>query len=241
MKQVVTIMAFFFLVLTALAQPDEHRGYLGISGAVALPAGKFASTSSEADQSGYAKTGYGGSVSTQILIRDYIGFAGMMGYYGNAYNTETFQKNYLASHPGAAYDFTADNYSMINLLGGPYVSIPQGILDINVKGFIGVAVCSLPLTRSTSFPGNPGDPTFMIETQKDRATAFSYGGGVNLLFYAGGNLAFFVDASYIQARPSFNAVEVRIYEDGELTALAGIDLEQPYQIFSVGAGIAVLF
>jgi hypothetical protein len=127
------------------------------------------------------------------------------------------------------------------MLGGVFISIPQGLVDINLKGLLGIAVCTLPGTASSSFSGVPGDPRFVLETGRNRSTAFTYGGGVNLMFHTSRSLAFIVDALYLQAEPEFNAVEIRVYENGELTVLSGLDLRQKFQMVMIGAGIAFTF
>ena len=223
------------------AQQVEHKGYIGITGGVSLPVGSFVSTDTNDEQPGYALTGFNGHVSANINLMDYIGFAGVLGYHNNAYNESAFTEAYRASYPDHDFQFSSGNYNLMNLLGGAFINIPQGILDINLKGFAGVSVCTLPASSSTSLPGVQGEPVRVLEIQKNRSTTFTYGGGLTLLFFTRSSLSFLIDASYLQAIPKFNAVEVRIYEDGDLTGLTALDVEQKIQIISFDAGIAFTF
>jgi hypothetical protein len=231
----------FTLGLGLYSQPLEHKGYLGISGGASLPVGSYVSTNIEDDQPGFALPGFSGQVSTNINIMEYIGFAGMLGYHNNAYNESAFVDAYRASHPDDDFQFSSGNYNLMNLLGGVFVSVPQGILDIHLKGFVGISVCTLPSSRSTSSPGVQGDPVRVLEFQKNRSTTLAYGGGLTLLIFTNTSLSFLVDASYIQAIPEFNAVEARIYEDGELTGLTALDVEQKIQFISLTGGVAFTF
>ena len=241
MRRYFATILFVAMLLNLHGQPESQKGYFGISAGVAIPVGNFASTDVNDETPGYANSGFNGFLSTHIHIKDYIGFAGMIGYSKNPYDVQSFNENYRNQNPGVQYEFSASDYEMISLLGGAFVSIPQGIMDINLKGYIGVSVATMPSTNSFIYSGEAGDPHRQIETLKNRSTAFTYGGGVNLIFYTKKNLAILIDASYLQAKPEFNALEIRLYEDGQLTGISGVDFQQKFQVINLGAGIAFTF
>jgi len=241
MKRHCMIFLLAGLCLSLPAQPESQKGYIGASVGMAIPVDNFASAAIDNDQAGYARPGFNALISTHLHVRESIGFVGMLGYNHNPYNENLFIGNYLSQYPGQQYQFSSGDYELMNLLSGVFFSIPQGILDINLRGYIGISVALLPATNSSSDSGISGDPHFVLETEKNRSTAFTYGGGVNLMFYTNTNLAIIVDANYIYTEPEFNAVEIRVYEDGDLTMLSGIDLKQKFQVISLGAGLAFIF
>jgi opacity protein-like surface antigen len=223
------------------AQPAESKGYFGIAAGVSVPVSNFGSTDTNDLEAGYARPGFTGYILPQIQFNESIGFAGLLGYTSNAYNTAELENQYRANHPSQQYTFSAGSYEMINMLGGVSFTIPQGSIDLTLKAYIGLGVAVLPATKSMYTPVQAGDPILQLQTEKNRATALSYGGGVNLLFYVSEKLGITLDAVYLYSNPEFNAVEISVYEDGELTVLSGIDMKQKFQLINVGAGIAFLF
>lgn len=237
-------LVVFIIISTsylACSQAIEQKGFLGISFGAAIPVATFASSTVEEDGAGYAQTGYTGFISSNIFIRESFGFAGLLGFGKNPYNATAFTENYRNEYPEIEYEFTSDPYEMLNILGGAFIQIPQGIMDINLKGYIGVSIASSPANRSEYFSGEPGDPHLVFETGSGRASALTYGGGINLVFYTSGKLAFVLDAHYLQAKPEFNAVEIAVYEDGKLLGYTAIDLEQKFQVVILSGGVALAF
>lgn len=241
MRSTLSILLFCLIQLMLFAQPEEYKGFFGVSLGAAIPVAEFASTSPETENSGYANTGFSGFLSANILLHNQIGFAGLIGYSRNPYNVSSFKDDFISNYPDVEYEFTADPYGMFNILGGAFVSIPQGRLDINLKGYIGVSIASMPATRSDAYSGEEEDPRITVESGSASNSAFTYGGGVNLMFHINKKMALLLDVHYLQAKPEFNAVELRLYRDGQLTELTGRDFEQKFQVVVVAVGIAFTF
>lgn len=219
------------------AQPEEHKGYFGVSAGISIPVADYASEDVEDSNAGYAKSGFNGFISANLNIKDFVGFAGLIGYSRHPYNEKAYQDFYSQQHPDQQYKFSAGPYGMLNVLAGAFVSIPQGNLDVNLKGYIGFSVATMPGTHSDL----TGNPQVVLETIEKNSTGLTYGGGVNLMFYTNKNFAILVDAIYLQAEPEFNAVEVRVYENGQLTMLTGLDFKQKFQMVNLAVGIAFTF
>ncbi len=241
MKQYLTLLTLLFISFSLDAQPGESMGFLSMSAGASIPLGSFASTTPDDAEAGYARTGFSGSLSAGSLVRDWFGFFGMISYMNHPYNEEAFVSNYLATHPDHEFKLNSDPYNMLGFFAGPYISVPQGIVDINLRGLVGLTVCALPSSSSTSFSGIPGDPFYRVDGMMDRSTAFAYGGGLNLVFYTSGHLAILLDALYFRARPEFKAVEFRIYEYSQLVGIGAVDVSQTFSMISLSAGLAFTF
>lgn len=237
MKKFLTIMSLALIGLSVHGQPEDYKGYFGLSAGLALPVGDFASTAAGNDQAGYANAGFSAYLSSNIEIVDFIGFSGMIGISNNPYDEVSFTDNYRQQYPGINYGFSSDPYQMFNILGGVYISLPQGILELNFKGYIGVSVGTLPATSSETLD----TPNIVLETGKATSTDFIFGGGLNVMVYAGKNIAVIVDAVYLHSNPEFNAVEIRVYEDGQLQGLSGFDFQQKFQMIILDVGLAFTF
>lgn len=238
------IFALYVSILISsgiIAQPVDNKGYFGISAGVSVPVSNFASSDPNNADAGYAQTGFSGYLLPQVRIKDFLGFAGMLGYTSNPYNTSELESQYRANHPSQDYSFSSDSYEMINFLGGISVTVPQGSIDVSLKGYIGLSLALMPATESIYGPVQTGDPVLQLQTEKNRTNALCYGGGVNLLFYASEKIGISLDAIYLHSSPEFNAVELSVYENGELTVLSGIDLKQKFQLIHAGLGVAFMF
>ncbi len=242
MRYILTTALLFFLnTWSVCAQTDRSGSFIGLSAGVSLPSGSFSSTSSEDEGAGYARPGFALAFSAGSLVRDWFGIAGTIGYINHPVDEAALADNYLATHPGYDYQVHSEPYSMLHMVVGPCVSVPQGAFDIGVRGLIGLSVCTLPMSSYSSYSGIAGDPFYLVESLMDRANALVYGGGLNLMFRARGSLGLQVDAFYLHALPRFNAVEIRVYEYGQLVGLAGVDIEQAFSVFGLSGGVVFTF
>ena len=152
--------------------------------------------------------------------------------------------------PGFAMAFSAgslvrDWFGIAGTIGYINHPVDEAALADNYlathPGLIGLSVCTLPMSSYSYYSGIAGDPFYMVESLMDRANALVYGGGLNLMFRARGSLGLQVDAFYLHALPRFNAVEIRVYEYGQLVGLAGVDIEQAFSVFGLSGGVVVTF
>ncbi len=185
---------------------------------LSLPMGELASTATSGN-SGFAKTGFGGSVEYGMGIVRGFGFA-----VGGQFNTHSVDAATLASQLGTGISVDAGSWTLIWLTAGPAfnLEISEGTRIYGV-GRLGLLFGSSPaFTISTTSASG--------KQNSSSGSAFGYGISAGVIF--GGN--FDVGLGFLSAEPEYSATGRALNGNAFTTTF-----KQPSTIFQIGVGYRI--
>ena len=132
----------------------------------------------------------------------------------------------------------ADNWSILTVMVGPYVSIPMGRFSVDGRVLAGRALAVLP---NTSMAGNFGSTDVVVKTTGSQSAAMVYGGGASLRYRLGRATSLHLNADYSRADFTFNNLTSTAVSTNGRSESLKYSSNHTIGVVSVSAGVAVLF
>lgn len=220
-----------------ILERQGKNGFINISGGLNLPVGNFGSQSYENDLSGMAKQGYTTSASAGYRL---IGPVGVMARYEHTRNQmqTTGMLDVLYRVDGDSWTANAGQWSISTLAAGPYVSIPIGLLTVDVRGLAGQMTATCP---ATSMEGNYANIPLSVRTSSSQSKATLYGTGLTVRYRLSTSFAVQINSDYSHANVKFNDMTTSSTTGFNREQTATYTSQKPISFISVSAGLTFLF
>lgn len=226
-----------FCQKTFILTHQSKKGFLAFSAGASLPVGEFANCSPSTSQACMAGSGVAFNVAAGYHIAGPIGLMIRGEQHRNTVNTGAML-DALYRNDSDVWTAKADNWSIMTVMVGPYVSIPLGRFSVDGRVLAGRALAVLP---NTSMAGNFGRTEMSVKTTGSQSTAMVYGGGASLNYRLGRATSLHINADYSQADFTFNNLtSTAVSTNGRSESLT-YSSNQTIGVVSVSAGIAILF
>ena len=132
----------------------------------------------------------------------------------------------------------ADNWSVMTVMAGPYLSMPMGRFSVDVRLLAGRALAVLP---GTYMSGNFGRTEISVKTTGSQSTAMAFGGGLSLRYRLGRITSLHLDADFSRAAFTFNNLTSTAISNDNRSQSLQYSSERTISVVGVSAGLAVLF
>ena len=226
-----------FCQKTFILSHQDKKGFFAVSAGASLPVGRFASCSPNDDQACMAGQGFAFNVSAGYRIAGPVGLMVRGEQHRNTVNTNGML-DALYRNNTDVWTAKADNWSVLSVMAGPYVSIPMGRFSVDGRLLAGRALAVLP---NTSMAGNFGTTEMSVKTTGSQSTALSLGGGLSLRYRLGRSTSLNVNADYSRADFTFNNL-TSTATNGSIRSQSPVySSDRVVSVVSVSAGIAILF
>ncbi len=211
MRQVKIYFAIAALTLSFNSFAQKGPSFIGVSGGVSLPTGKWgksaeisSTTGFISDPSGFAGIGPIVEVNGAYFFSKHIGLGAMVSYAN--YKTKDIDKlsaGYRESFDVDQVTTTAGSYKLWNFMAGPYFNFSlQKKLAFTAKVLAGVTNGTTPLITVDVEDGGVDDGTF--EQKESTKSAFGFTAGVGLSYSIVKCLAIHFNADYFYSKPDFS-------------------------------------
>ena len=227
-----------FCQKTFILSHQEKKGFFSVSAGASLPVGKFASCSSTDDQACMAGQGFAFNLAAGYKIAGPVGVMIRGEQHRNSVNTVAMIDALYRSSTDS-WTAKADNWSIMTVMAGPYVSIPvSGRLSVDARLLAGRALAVLP---NTSMAGTFGHTEVSMKTTGSQSTAMAYGGGLSLRYRLGRSTAVNLNADYSRADFTFNDLTSTTKSSNSVSGSSNYSSDRTIGVVSVSAGVVVLF
>lgn len=175
------------------------RNYIGVSGSVALPEGRYASSRFD-DNAGFAATGFSVNIEGAWLLLRNAGLGFSLLYNQNAIDKGAYIAGVQERLGGKAVgSITHKSWQNYAFLLGPTVSLPEDYLSFDLRVLFGVLATQAPtVTYNGSINGQ------LLTDTKEGATGigFAYNIGASLSYpLPGRKYRVFMKADYLGSHP----------------------------------------
>lgn len=215
----------------------DKKGFVALSAGVSQPLGRFASCSPVDERAGMAARGLAFNVSAGYQL---IGPAGLMVWgerHRNALQTRALLSN-LYRNDTDVWTATADDWSVVTLMGGPYVNLPMGRFSVDARLLAGWARASLP---GTVMNGNFGNLEMGVNTTGSQSASVAIGGGLSLRYRLGRILSLCVNSDYTHARFRFDNLTSTAWSSNGKSESSRFSSDRMVSAVSLSVGLVVLF
>lgn len=227
-----------FCQKTFILSHQDKKGFFALSAGTSLPVGRFASCSPTDEQACMAGQGLAFNISAGYRVAGPVGLMIRGEQHRNSINTEAML-NALYRNDTDIWTAKADNWSIMTVMGGPYVSIPLGgRFSVDARVLAGRALAVLP---NTAMAGNFGTTEMSVKTTGSQSSALSLGGGLSLRYRLGRSFALHLNGDYSRAQFIFNNLTSTASSDNGHSESAKYSSNRTVEVVSVSGGIALLF
>ncbi|GAB2529104.1 hypothetical protein [Spirosoma aerophilum] len=226
-----------FCQKTFILSHQDKKGFFAVSAGASLPVGRFASCVPSDNEACMAGQGLAFNVSAGFKVAGNVGLMIRGEQHRNTVNTNAML-NALYRNDTDVWTAKADNWSVLSVMAGPYVSIPMGRFSVDGRLLAGRALAVLP---NTDMKGNFGTTEMSVKTTGSQSTALSLGGGLSLRYRLGRSTSVHVNADYSQAEFTFNNLTSIATNGSVRSESSAYSSTRMVSMVSVSAGFAVLF
>lgn len=226
-----------FCQKTFILSHQDKKGFFAVSAGASLPVGKFASCSPTDGQACMAGQGFAFNASAGFRIAGPVGLMVRGEQHRNTVNTSAML-DALYRNDTDVWTAKADNWSVLTVMAGPYISIPIGRFSVDGRLLAGRALAVLP---NTSMAGNFGATEMSVKTTGSQSTALALGGGVSLRYRLGRSTSLNLNADYSRADFMFTNLTSTATTGSIRSASSDYSSDRVVSIVSVSAGVAILF
>ena len=227
-----------FCQKTFILSHQDKKGFFAASAGASLPVGRFASCSPVDDQASLAGQGFAFNIAAGYRVAGPVGLMIRGEQHRNVVNTSAMLDALYRSNTDI-WTAKADNWSVMTVMGGPYVSLPVGgRFSVDARLLAGRALAVLP---NTAMAGNFGTTEMSVRTTGAQSTALALGGGMSLRYRLGRSTSFQVNADYSRADFIFNNLTSTATNGSIRSESLPYSSNRIISVVSVSAGIAVLF
>ncbi len=243
MKKVVLLVVGLLASLPMMAQRDfilshiDRRGFLNISGGLAMPIGSPYKTDPNAPSDLMALSGSSFQVSLGYRLNHRWGAVVNFTNCLNDGSTKQMIQKVENGKLGSDWKASSGTWNCSHLLAGPYVSFVFDRLTIDARLTGGMSWVERPGTELKGlYYGNE----MSVKTTSVNSKSFTAGLGTSVRYVIGRNIAFAVHADYLTTKASFDSVEttVKIGTDSGTEFLREV---KPIGILSLNGGLSLLF
>ncbi len=209
------------------------RKHISIYGGLSLPEG-FYSAFMEDSPAGYANTGYAVGIDGSFPMFRNLGVAFTASHYANSIREEEYLTTLAHRLPtGTSGELTTDPWRHYFLAAGPYISLPEKKVTLELRTLIGATYANAP---EISFEGQDAENNTVID-RREKASAFAptfvFGGSVSYPIWQ--SWAAFIKADFIFASPKLNTTHVTQSDAGFL--ISSVErYNQSVNVFVIGLG-----
>ncbi|ADB42011.1 hypothetical protein [Spirosoma linguale] len=222
---------------TFILSHQDKQGFFAVSAGTSLPMGQFARCSPVDDRACMAGQGVAFSASGGYRIAGPVGLMIRGEQHRNTVNTSAML-DALYRNDTDLWTAKADNWSVLSVLAGPYVSIPMGRFSVDARLLAGRALAVLP---NTSMAGNFGTTEMSVRTTGSQSTAFALGGGMSVRYRLGLSTSLLLNADYSRADFTFHNLISTATNGSVRSQSAAFSSNRVVSVVSISAGVAVLF
>jgi hypothetical protein len=180
--------------------------YAGVSGGLSLPSGNFAQSDYGNNKSGFATSGFNFGLTGVYFLNKNFGVGGVVSYskYGfkGAQNLADGYKEAFGVDSATVY-IKGDNHSL-NIMVGPYYSLPLKKFNIDYRLLVGLVNASLA-GNEVFLEDNP-DNTFSQKNAK--AATVGIQAGIGARYSLNKNFGVVLNVDYFYSKPSFSIENV---------------------------------
>jgi hypothetical protein len=220
-----------------ILQRQPKNGFVSVNTGISLPTEKFAVCNTRDEESGLARQGTMASLSAGYRVVGPVGLMVRGEFFRNRIEAEALLDG-LYRIPNDVWTASAGYWAVTSVTAGPYVQIPIGRWDIQVRATLGQAQAICP---STVLKGSFLDIPMKIETSEGKATAQSYNGGITLRYRLGRSTAFQVNGDYTRAVFTFNDMKTATSAGNGQGQTGIMTSVKPITVANLSAGITILF
>lgn len=226
-----------FCQKTFILSHQDKKGFFSVSAGASLPIGRYASCEPADGQACMAGQGFAFNVSTGYRITGPVGLMIRGEQHRNTVNTSAML-NALYRNDSDVWTAKADNWSVLSVMAGPYISIPMGLFSIDGRLLAGRALAVLP---NTAMAGNFGTTEMSVKTTGSQSTALSLGAGLTLRYRLGRSTALNLNADYSRADFTFNNLTSTAMNGSIRSESLVYSSNRVVSVVSVSAGVTLLF
>lgn len=226
-----------FCQKTFILSHQDKKGFFAVSAGASLPVGKFASCSPTDGQACMAGQGFAFNASAGYRVAGPVGLMVRGEQHRNTVNTGAML-DALYRNDTDIWTAKADNWSVLTVAAGPYISVPIGRFSVDARLLAGRSLAVLP---NTSMAGNFGTTEMSVKTTGSQSTALSMGGGLSLRYRLGRSIALNANADYSRADFTFNNLTSTATNGSIRSESSTFSSNRVVSIVSVSAGVMVLF
>lgn len=226
-----------FCQKTFILSHQDKKGFFAVSAGTSLPVGQFASCSPADKQACMAGQGLAFNASAGFRIIGPVGLMVRGEQHRNTVNTGAML-DALYRNDTDVWTAKADNWSVLSVMAGPYVSLPFGRFSIDGRLLAGRALAVLP---GTSMAGNFGTTEMTVKTTGSQSTALSLGAGATVRYRLGLNTSLVLNADYSRADFTFTNLTSTATNGTVRSESTPYSSDRIVSVVSVSAGIAILF
>ena len=226
-----------FCQKTFILSHQDKKGFFSVAAGTSLPIGRYASCEPADGQACMAGQGLAFNVSAGYRIAGPVGLMIRGEQHRNTVNTSAMLSA-LYRNESDVWTAKADNWSVLSVMAGPYISIPMGLFSIDGRLLAGRALAVLP---NTAMAGNFGTTEMSVKTTGSQSTALSLGAGVTLRYRLGRSTALNLNADYSRADFTFNNLTSTATNGAVRSESLVYSSHRVISVVSVSAGVTLLF
>lgn len=226
-----------FCQKTFILSHQDKKGFLAASAGSSLPVGQFASCSPADNEACMAGQGLALNLAAGYRIAGPVGLMIRGEQHRNAVNTSAMLEA-LYRNDSDVWTAKADNWSILTVMAGPYLSVPFGRFGLDARLLAGRALAVLP---NTSMAGNFGRTEMVVKTTGAQSVALSLGAGVSLRYRLGRAMSLQLNADYSRAEFTFKNLTTTAISNNARSESSTYNSTRTIGVVSVSAGVAVLF
>jgi hypothetical protein len=217
---------------------QPKRGFVTMSVGLSQPMGRFASNDGTNEQAGLAGRGISLAGSAGYLVAGPVGLAVRAEQSKNSLQAAGLLSS-IYRQEGDTWTASAGNWTVTNVMAGPYITLPMGRLSVDVRAMAGRTMVVCP---ATSLLGQVDDAQLSIQSAQCRGQAMAYGAGISAQYRLGINTAIQVTADYTQSTVALETTTTSQSDTGFYRSQsATYTVQKPISLVSVSAGISILF
>jgi len=239
MKKYIILFAVAFISLVSFRAQAQQKSYWGVFGGVSIPTGQFSNSDygeflHENNKAGFAKTGYTFGVDGAWYFHKNWAIAGTISYQDqgqlNGKDVQTLAAGYqdaFGVDQGAVT--STKHYRSLNILVGPQYSFFFKKLALDLRANAG-------WLKSLSTPQidvvvTDDDIDHAFAQQSSKASAFAYGGSIDLRYNLCKNFGLVLKENYVAS------TGLAITNDQRINNAGRLDTKQPVTVFQTTLGI----
>ncbi len=226
-----------FCQKTFILSHQDKKGFISAAAGVSLPVGSFANCNSSAPQACMAGQGVAFNAALGYRIAGPVGLMIRGEQHRNTVDTGAML-DALYRNDSDIWTAKADNWSVMTVMAGPYVTFPMGRFSADARILAGRALAVLP---NTSMSGNFGRTEMSVTTTGSQSMALALGGGMSLRYRLGRLISVHLDADYSRSAFTFqNLTSTAISTDKRSESLS-YSSDRTVSVVGVSAGLSILF
>lgn len=226
-----------FCQKTFILSHQDKKGFFSASAGISLPVGSFANCNASAPQACIAGQGVAFSAALGYRLAGPVGLMIRGEQHRNTVDTGAML-DALYRNDSDIWTAKADNWSVMTVMAGPYVTFPVGRFSADARLLAGRALAVLP---NTSMSGNFGRTEMSVTTTGSQSMALALGGGVSLRYRLGPLLSVHLDADYSRSEFTFqNLTSTAVSTDNRSESLS-YSSDRTVSVVGVSAGLSLLF